>query len=163
MCLETVYSILGYWNYPLMNIFGDTGCHIANLLRGTGALETQLHSFIMSTTRYVFLFHDNLLLRFNLSTNVSAVVWLHLNPSMTWFDLVFCHSQCNNLNNIFQNFSVLQRLWWDWISYCLYSLVHWYQFRAVLAITKQSLNALEKNIWFFFLKNVPLAIFLKQS
>ena len=83
MCLETVYSILGYWNYPLMNIFGDTGCHIANLLRGTGALETQLHSFIMSTTRYVFLFHDNLLLRFNLSTNVSAIVLLHLNPSMT--------------------------------------------------------------------------------
>ena len=75
MCLETVYSILGYWNYPLTNILGDTGCHIANLLRVTGGLEAQFHSFIMATTRYIFLFHDNLLQRFNLTTNVSAITY----------------------------------------------------------------------------------------
>ena len=89
MCLETVYSILGYWNYPLANILGDTGCHIANLLRLTGALETQLHSFIMSTTRYILLFHDNLLLRFNLTTNVSETICLHLNSNMT-YSLLIC-------------------------------------------------------------------------
>ena len=79
MCLETVYSILGYWNDPLTNILGSTGCQIANFLRVTGGLETQLHSFIMATTRYVFLFHDNLLLRFNLTTHVSPIICLHLN------------------------------------------------------------------------------------
>ena len=78
MCLETMYSILGYWNYPLTNIIGDSGCHIVNLLTLTGALETQLHSFIMATTRYILLFHDNLLLRFKLTTTVSAIWTLTL-------------------------------------------------------------------------------------
>ena len=71
MCFLTIYSILGYWNYPLKNIFGVRGCHIANLLGETGVLEIQLHSFIMATTRYIFLFHDDLLLRFSLTANVS--------------------------------------------------------------------------------------------
>ena len=88
MCLETVYSILGYWNYPLTNILGVTGCHIANFLRLTGTLEIQLHSFIMSTTRYILLFHDNLLLRFNLTTNVSETICLHLNSNMTYSLLI---------------------------------------------------------------------------
>ena len=74
MCFVTVYSILGYWNYPLKNIFGVTGCHIANLLGETGTLQIQLHSFIMATTRYIFLFHDNLLLKFSLTTNVRAII-----------------------------------------------------------------------------------------
>ena len=73
MCLVTVYYILGHWNYPLKNILGETGCHIANLLRQTGSLQIQFHSFIIATTRYIFLFHDNLLQRFNLTTNVSAI------------------------------------------------------------------------------------------
>ena len=73
MCLETVYSILGYWNHPLKNVVGETGCHIANLLRGTGLIQQQVHSFIMATTRYIFLFHDNILLRFNLTRNVSRI------------------------------------------------------------------------------------------
>ena len=74
MCFVTVYSILGYWNYPLKNIFGVTGCHIANLLGETGTLQIQLHSFIMATTRYIFLFHGNLLLKFRLTTNVRAII-----------------------------------------------------------------------------------------
>ena len=73
MCLITVISVLEHWNYPLKNILGETGCHIANLLRQTGSLQIQFHSFIMATTRYIFLFHDNLLLRFNLTANVSAI------------------------------------------------------------------------------------------
>ena len=76
MCLETVYSILGYWNYPLKNVVGETGCHITNLLRGTGLIQQQVHSFIMATTRYTFLFHDNVLLRFNLTINVSIIICL---------------------------------------------------------------------------------------
>ena len=78
MCLETVYSILGYWNYPLKNVVGETGCHITNLLRGTGLIQQQVHSFIMATTRYTFLFHDNVLLRFNLTINVSIIICLVL-------------------------------------------------------------------------------------
>ena len=74
MCFVIVYSILGYWNYPLKNIFGVTGCHIANLVAETGTLQIQLHSFIMATTRYIFLFHENLLLKFSLSTKVSAII-----------------------------------------------------------------------------------------
>ena len=75
MCLVTVYYVVSYWHYPLKNILGDTGCHIANILRETGTLQIQLHSFIMATTRYIFLFHENLLLRFNLTTNVSAILF----------------------------------------------------------------------------------------
>ena len=75
MCLITVYYVVSYWHYPLKNILGDTGCHIANILRETGTLQIQLHSFIMATTRYIFLFHENLLLRFNLTTNVSAILF----------------------------------------------------------------------------------------
>ena len=75
MCLVTVYYVLEHWNYPLKNILGELGCHIANLLRQTGSLQIQFHSFIMATTRYIFLFHDNLLLRFNLTTKVSAITY----------------------------------------------------------------------------------------
>ena len=89
MCLETVYTILGFWNYPLTNILGVTGCHIANLLRLTGILEIQLHSFIMSTTRYILLFHDNLLLRFNLTTKVSETICIHLNSNMSYSLLIY--------------------------------------------------------------------------
>ena len=73
MCLVTVYYVLEHWNYPLKNILGELGCHIVNLLRQTGSLQIQFHSFIMATTRYIFLFHDNLLQRYNLTTNVSAI------------------------------------------------------------------------------------------
>ena len=89
MCLETVYTILGFWNYPLSNILGVTGCHIANLLRLTGILEIQLHSFIMSTTRYILLFHDNLLLRFNLTAKVSETICIHLNSNMSYSLLIY--------------------------------------------------------------------------
>ena len=75
MCLVTVYYVVSYWHYPLKNILGDTGCHIANILRETGTLQIQLHSFIMATTRYIFLFHDDVLLRFNLTTHVSAILF----------------------------------------------------------------------------------------
>ena len=74
MCLVTVYYVLEHWNYPLKNILGELGCHIVNLLRQTGSLQIQFHSFIMATTRYIFLFHDNLLQRYNLTTNVSATM-----------------------------------------------------------------------------------------
>ena len=104
MCLVTVYYVLEHWNYPLKNILGELGCHIANLLRQTGSLQIQFHSFIMATTRYIFLFHDNLLLRFNLTTNVSAITYsLHCTKQRPCkFILIFRHTivrQCyGNLN-----------------------------------------------------------------
>ena len=89
MCFVIVYSILGYWNYPLKNIFGVTGCHIANLLGETGALQIQLHSFIMATTRYIFLFHDNLLLKFSLTTNVSAIICIVRGKVLSFLEACF--------------------------------------------------------------------------
>ena len=94
MCLVTVYYVLEHWNYPLKNILGELGCHIANLLRQTGILQIQFHSLIMATTRYIFLFHGNLLLRFNLTTNVSAITYsLHCTKQRQCkFILIFRHT-----------------------------------------------------------------------
>ena len=92
MCLVTVYYVLEHWNYPLKNILGELGCHIANLLRQTGSLQIQFHSFIMATTRYIFLFHDNLLRRFNLTTNVSAISYSVLKQRPCNFIFIFRHT-----------------------------------------------------------------------
>ena len=89
MSLVTIYYVLEHWNYPLKNILGELGCHIANLLRQTGSLQIQFHSFIMATTRYIFLFHDNLLRRFNLTTNVSAIAYMNHCTLVLWkFELL---------------------------------------------------------------------------
>ena len=97
MCLVTVYYVLEHWNYPLKNILGELGCHIANLLRQTGSLQIQFHSFIMATTRYIFLFHDNLLLRFNLTTKVSAITYFE-NSTIVAIKKIYCHFSSCQIN-----------------------------------------------------------------
>ena len=72
----TVWNITEFWIHPKKNILGETGCSIAILVRNTGFLQIQLHSFIMATTRYIFVFHSNLLLKLNLTTNVSATMYM---------------------------------------------------------------------------------------
>ena len=69
-----VDHIMELWIHPKKNILSETGCHITILIRNTGFLQIQLHSFIMATTRYIFVFHSNLLLKLNLTTNVSATI-----------------------------------------------------------------------------------------
>ena len=116
MCLVTVYYVLEHWNYPLKNILGELGCHISNLLRQTGSLQIQFHSFIMATTRYIFLFHDNLLLRFNLTTNVSAITYsLHCTKQRPCkFILIFRRTivrQCYGNLNFYTSFNQSQDSW----------------------------------------------------
>ena len=148
LCLVTVYFVVSYWTYPLKNIVGNTGCHIANFLRESGVFQIQLHSFIMATTRYIFLFHDALLLRFRLTPNVSAIFWLQK------FSITY--------NKIFVNFRVFQGLWWDWMSFfpCFIVLSLGAQSQSILFF--YFMYALVKNIWHFFLKKGQQAISLKQ-
>ena len=70
---SSLYFISNYWIYPLKDYIGDTGCYILIYSRDIENFIIQLHSFFMATFRYVCLFHDNLLQKFNLSPNVSKV------------------------------------------------------------------------------------------
>ena len=66
------YLSLVYWVYPFKDYIGDAGCYIFIYARVIGNFIIQLHSFFLATFRYVCLFHDNFLLKFNLSPNVSS-------------------------------------------------------------------------------------------
>ena len=68
----SLYLSSVYWVYPLKDYVGDTGCYMLVYGRDIGFVIIQLHSFFMAIFRYVCLFHDNLLLKFNLSPNVST-------------------------------------------------------------------------------------------
>ena len=68
----SLYLSLVYWVYPFNDYFGDAGCYIFSYARVIGNFIIQLHSFFLATFRYVCLFHDNFLLKFNLSPKVSS-------------------------------------------------------------------------------------------
>ena len=68
---HTLYHILEFWVYPFKDYIGDTGCYMFIYGRDIGNFIIQLHSFFLATFRYVCLFHDMFLLKFNLSPNVS--------------------------------------------------------------------------------------------
>ena len=70
---STLYFTSNYWVYPLNDYIGDTGCYMLIYIRDIENFIIQLHSLFMATFRYVCLFHDNLLLKFNLSPNVSNI------------------------------------------------------------------------------------------
>ena len=67
----SLYLILDYWVYPLKDYIGDTGCYFFIYGRNIGNFTMQLHSFFVATFRYVCLFHDKFLLKFNISPSVS--------------------------------------------------------------------------------------------
>ena len=73
----TVNRIMEFWIHPKKNILSETGCRITIHMRNAGFLQIQLHSFFMVTTRYIFVFHSNLLLKLNLTTNVSATTYVY--------------------------------------------------------------------------------------
>ena len=60
------HLFIGYI-YPLKDYVGNTTCYMLVYGRDIGIFITQLHSLFMATFRYVCLFHDNLLLKFNLT------------------------------------------------------------------------------------------------
>ena len=66
-----LYFGLVYWVYPMKDYIGETGCHMVMFIRNVGSLAIHLYSFFMATFRYICLFHDNLLLKFNISPHVS--------------------------------------------------------------------------------------------
>ena len=67
----SVYYSLVLWVYPLKDYLGETGCYLVIYLRIIGIYAIQLQSFFMATFRYICLFHNDSLLKFNLSPNVS--------------------------------------------------------------------------------------------
>ena len=67
----SLYLSLVYWIYPLNDYVGDTGCYLIIYVRDIGNFIIQLHSFFVAAFRYVCLFHDNFLKKFNLSPKVS--------------------------------------------------------------------------------------------
>ena len=67
----SLYLSLVYWIYPMKDYIGDTGCYMFVYGRDIGGFIIELHSFFIATFRYVCLFHDNFLLRFNLTPHVS--------------------------------------------------------------------------------------------
>ena len=67
----SLYLSLVYWIYPLNDYVGDNGCYLIIYGRDIGLWTCQLHSFFVATFRYVCLFHDKLLQKFDLSPKVS--------------------------------------------------------------------------------------------
>ena len=68
----SLYLTSVYWVYPLKDYIGNTICYMLIYGRDIGIFIIQLHSFFMAIFRYVCIFHDDLLLKFNLSPNVST-------------------------------------------------------------------------------------------
>ena len=68
----TLYLTMVYWVYPLKDYLGETGCYLVIYLRDIGTFAIQLQSFFMALFRYICLFHDNFLQKFNLSPYVSS-------------------------------------------------------------------------------------------
>ena len=69
---SSLYLSLVYWVYPMRDYITDTGCYMFVYGRNIGLFIMQLQSFFVATFRYVCLFHDNFLLKFNLSPDVST-------------------------------------------------------------------------------------------
>ena len=67
-----LYLSLVYWVYPMRDYIGDTGCYMFIYGRNIVIFILQLQSFFVATFRYVCLFHENVLLKFNLSPDVST-------------------------------------------------------------------------------------------
>lgn len=67
----TLYLILPYWVYPLKEYLGETGCYLMDYARNIAMMAMQLQSFFQSVFRYICLFHEDILFKFNLSPNVS--------------------------------------------------------------------------------------------
>ena len=67
-----LYLSLVYWIYPMRDYIGDTGCYMFVYGRNIGLFIMQLQSFFVATFRYGCLFHDDFLLTFNLSPDVST-------------------------------------------------------------------------------------------
>ena len=56
----------------MRDYIGDTGCYMLIYSRNIGFFIMELQSFFVATFRYVCLFHDNFLFKFNLSPDVST-------------------------------------------------------------------------------------------
>ena len=56
----------------MKDYIGDIGCYMFIYSRNIGRFIMQLQSFFLATFRYVCLFHENALLKFNLSPDVST-------------------------------------------------------------------------------------------
>ena len=63
--------------YPLKDLFGDYGegmCHFYDYLLVIGAFAGQFHSFFLTAFRYICLFHDDFMLRYNIQPKVRYLI-----------------------------------------------------------------------------------------
>ena len=72
MGFHSLYTLLALWVYPLNEFVGDLGCYMLVYARNIGLEVIQIHSFFVAIFRYMCLFHENLLRRVGLSSNVSS-------------------------------------------------------------------------------------------
>ena len=66
-----MYFSLVNFVYPIKQYLGETGCYLVSFLKNMGIMGVQLQSFFMALFRYVCLFHDSLLFKYNISPHVS--------------------------------------------------------------------------------------------
>ena len=74
--------------YPLKDTFGEYFCHFFNYLLPIGAFAGQFHSFFLTSFRYICLFHDDFLIKYNISPKVSTVVYL-ITPTRQKINTIF--------------------------------------------------------------------------
>ena len=63
-----VYCNLRIHYYPLKDLFGAYGieiCHFMNFAEILAVLVAQFHSFFLTSFRYICLFHDDVMTKFN--------------------------------------------------------------------------------------------------
>ena len=90
---SSLYLSLDYWVYPLRDYIGDTGCYMFIYCRNIGLFNMQLQSFFVTTFRYVCLFHEKFLLKFNLSPDVSTWCERFKNIFSYWLGFQFWGEQ----------------------------------------------------------------------
>ena len=72
--------------YPMKDYIGEFGCYNVNYMKTAGVIYMQLQSFFMALFRYICLFHDNLLLKYDLSPQVRRSIHFCIR-----FELIFIH------------------------------------------------------------------------
>ena len=100
----TLYLILTYWVYPVKEYLGEIGCNLIEYLRSIGMIAMQLQSFFQSLFRYVCLFHDDILIKLNLSPNVSNNYDFKLSAIFFFFHEALIYKFLGNVINLLLSF-----------------------------------------------------------
>ena len=100
--------------YPLKDLFGDYGegmCHFYDYLLVIGAFAGQFHSFFLTAFRYICLFHDDFMLRYNIQPKVRYLI-----VNLSFLKKVIQNYSCNCITYI------LYRIWLECFWFPIFSL-----------------------------------------